>query len=86
MLIRSTICAILTYVMQTTRLLRSIYDIVDKKIQRFLWGGTLLARKIHISPWTLVMRTNEGELGILAMRALNATSLIKLGWRMVLEP
>ncbi|KAJ8432691.1 hypothetical protein Cgig2_016364 [Carnegiea gigantea] len=53
----------------------------------YLEDEHLQARKIHMDPWALVTRHKKvGGIGIPVMRALNAASLMKLRWRMVLEP
>jgi len=62
-------------------------DDVDRKIRRFLRSGTSLQRRIHLAPWPPVTQKKEmGALRIPAMRTLNKASLMKLGWRIVLEP
>jgi len=43
----AAIIAIPTYTMQTARVPRSICNEVDKKIRRFLWGGSAMDKKIH---------------------------------------
>jgi len=69
MLIQSTIEAIPSYTMQKIRLPRSICDEVDRKVRRFLWGGTANVRKVHLVNWNSVTKPKElGGLGIRAMR------------------
>jgi len=86
-LIQSTIAAIPGYVMQSSRLPRSLCDTLDKKIRRFLWGGTAMGRKIHLVPWDIITREKmQGGLGIRSMRQLNSAYLMKLGWRLTTEP
>jgi len=64
-LIQSTIEAIPSYIMQTTRLPRSICDDIDGKIRRFLWGGTANERKAHLIHWDSVTKPKErGWLGL----------------------
>jgi len=86
-LIQSTITAIPAYVMQSARLPRSVCDMLDKRIRRFLWGGTSLARKPHLVAWETVIKDKEtGGLGIRSMRQLISAFLMKLGWRLKTEP
>jgi len=86
-LIKSTLTAIPAYVMQTVRLPRSVCDGLDKRVRRFLWGGTGLERKPHLVSWDIVTREKtKGGLGIRNMRQLNSAFLMKLGWRWHSEP
>jgi len=72
--------------MQTTRLSRSIYDDIDRKIRRFLWGGIANERKAHLVHWNSVTKPKElGGLGLCAMRQLNSVHLAKLGGRVMNE-
>jgi len=85
-LIQSTLATIPAYVMQSTRLPRSICDLLDKKVRRFLWGGTAMERKTHLVSWNMVTRERtQGGLGIRSMRQLNSAYLMKLGWRLTTE-
>ena len=86
-LIQSTLAAIPSYTMQSARLPRSVCDEIDRKVRRFLWGGTTTARKIHLVHWNTVTKPKAlGGLGIHAMRQLNSAFLAKLGWRVLHEP
>ena len=86
-LIKSTITAIPAYVMQSARLPRSVCDELDKKIRRFLWGGTALERKPHLVAWGKVIQEKaHGGLGIRSMRQLNTAFLMKLNWRLKTQP
>ncbi|KAJ8430035.1 LOW QUALITY PROTEIN: hypothetical protein Cgig2_016820 [Carnegiea gigantea] len=49
-LIKSIICAIPAYVDVNCKKARSIYDDIDRKIRRFLQGGTGLERRMHLVP------------------------------------
>jgi len=72
--------------MQTTKLPRSLCDYIDRKIRRFLWGGTANIRKIHLAHWNIVTKPWElGGIGIHAMQQLNSAHLTKLGWRVINE-
>jgi len=53
-LVQATITAIPAYVMQSARLPRSVCDALDRRIRRFLWGGTELKRKVHLIAWVVV--------------------------------
>jgi len=86
-LIKSTITAITAYVMQSARLPRSVCDDLDKKIRRFLRGGTALEKKPHLVAWGTVIQDKEHEgLGVLSMRQLNMAFLMKLNWRLKTQP
>jgi len=86
-LIQAAINAIPAYSVQSTRIARSVCDEIDRKIRRFLWGGTNLERKTHLVAWDVVTReTTDGGLGLRNMRQLNSAFLIKLGWRIETEP
>jgi len=86
-LIQASITAIPAYVMQSTRIPRSVCDELDKRIRRFLWGGTAMDRKPHLVPWDKVIKEKvHGGLGIRSMRQLNSAFLMKLGWRLRSEP
>ena len=86
-LIQSTIAAIPAYVMQSAKLPCSLCDTLDKKIRRFLWGGTAMERKTHLVSWNKIIKEKaQGGLGIRSMRQLNSAFLMKLGWRVKTEP
>jgi len=86
-LIKSTISAIPAYAMQSAHLPRSVCDDLDKRIRRFLWGGTAMERKPHLVAWdTIIKEKTQGGLGIRSMRQLNSAFLTKLGWRLKTEP
>ena len=79
-LIQSTITAIPAYVMQSARLPRSLCDGLDRKIRRFLWGGTTMERKVHLVPWSSIIRDKtQGGLNLRSMQQLNSAYLMKLG-------
>jgi len=85
-LIQSTIEAIPSYTMQTTKLPRSLCDDIDRKIRRFLWRGTATTRKIHLAHWNVVTKPREiSGLGIRPMRHFNSAQRAKLGWRVITE-
>jgi len=50
-LIHSTVSTIPAYVMQTTRLPRSVCDEIDKTVRRFFWGGTSSQRRVYLLSW-----------------------------------
>jgi len=86
-LIQSTIMAIPAYMMQSTRLPCSVCDTLDRKVRRFVWGGTTMERKIRLVPWNKLIREKaNGGSGIRSMRQLNSAYLMKLGWRLTTEP
>ena len=81
-LIQATINAIPAYTMQSSRLPRSVCDELDKKIRRFLWGGSNMERKPHLVSWDVVSKERkEGGLGLRKMRQLNSAFVMKLSWR-----
>jgi len=71
MLIQSTIEAIPMYTMQTLKLPRLICDGVERKMRRFLCGGTANECKPHLVQWDIVTRPKkQGGLGFRSMRQL----------------
>jgi len=67
-LIQSTIEAIPSYIMQTTRLPRSICDDIDRKIRQFLWGGSKNERKAYLVNCDSVTKPKElGDLSDVPM-------------------
>ncbi|KAJ8439674.1 hypothetical protein Cgig2_017947 [Carnegiea gigantea] len=60
-------------------------QIYNRKIHRFLWGGDVHGKKDSFGP-TSLRPLRLGGRGIPVMRELNGAWLMKLGWRMVLEP
>jgi len=86
-LIKSTITAIPAYVMQSTRLPKSVCDDLDNQVRRFLWAGTAMERKPHLVAWDIFTKEKpQGDLGIRSMRQLNSAFLMKLGWKLHSEP
>ena len=83
-LIQPTISSIPYYAMQTARLPQSLCDDIDRKSQRFLWGGNAKNRTIHNVAWEQLMKPKEaGGLGFQSMRQVNSAFLAKLGFRLV---
>jgi len=79
-LIRSTISAIPTFVMQTAKISHSICDEVDRKVRRFLWGGNDNNRKVYNVQWDRITKSKMlGGLDFKPMRDTNASFLTKLG-------
>jgi len=86
MLILVTVIAIPAYTMQTARIPRSVCNDIDRKIMRFLWGGISMERRPHLVVWEAVIEEkDDGGLRLRSMRQLNATFLMKLGWRLAME-
>ena len=71
-MIKSTITAIPAYVMQSARLPRSVCDGLDKRIWRFLWGGTVMERKPHLVAWIQSLRRKH-RLGWVYEACVNLT-------------
>ena len=86
-LAKSTLSALATYSMQTTKIPRTIFDELDKRTRRFVWGGSEDKKSIHLLSWeTLLLPRDKGGLGIRSSRQANAAFLTKLGWRVLSEP
>ncbi|CAN1146404.1 Putative ribonuclease H protein At1g65750, partial [Linum perenne] len=67
------------YAKQTTILLTTICEAIDKKIRRFVWGSTPEHKKIHMVSWERVCTPKvNGGLGLRRAKDLNFTYLIKL--------
>ena len=50
-------------------------------------GGTATERRTHLVTWEVVTKPKEdGGLGLHAMRQLTSALMMKLGWRMQMEP
>ena len=85
-LIQATITAIPAYVMQSARLSWSLCDKLDRKVQRFLWGGSTMQRKPYLVAWKVVTKEKEeGGLGLRSIRQLNSAYLMKLRSRLQTE-
>ncbi|KAJ8428721.1 LOW QUALITY PROTEIN: hypothetical protein Cgig2_020942 [Carnegiea gigantea] len=83
-LIQATLSAIPVYAMQTAKLPRSLFDEVDRKVRRFLWGDNETHRKMHHVSWNQILKPKSmGGLGLKAMRQTNSAFLAKL--RLLIE-
>ena len=58
-LIQSAIASIPTYVMQTVKLPRTLYDEIDRKSRRFLWGGSEQTERIHNVSWGQIIQAKQ---------------------------
>lgn len=86
-LAKSTLTTMANYSMQSAKLPRSVCDDVDKRVCRFLWGGTEEKRAIHLISWeTLQKPQGQGGLAIPSSRQANVAFMTKLGWRLLVEP
>lgn len=84
LLIRTTLIAIPSYIMQTTLLPKGIMKEVNKLCRSFLWGDSLGTRKLHSVNWRTVCKTRAvGGLGIPDLEGLNLCMLAKLGWKVI---
>lgn len=73
--------------MQTVKLPRTICDDLDKRVRRFIWGGSEDTQKIHLIPWETLQRPkSQGGVGVRSARQANSAFLTKLGWIMLTEP
>jgi len=52
-LIQAVVAAIPSYTMQTVGVSRLVCDELDRKIRRFLWGGSETEWKVHLVAWRL---------------------------------
>lgn len=86
-LAQTSLCSTPSYVMQSTKLHRSICDDIDKKVRGFVWGDTAKKRKVHPVAWECITKPKDaGGLGLRSMRQANAAFLAKLDWRVLAEP
>lgn len=86
-LAKSTLTTMANYSMQSAKLPRTVCDDVDKRVRRFLWGGTEEKRAIHLISWEAFRKPQkQGGLAIPSARQANAAFMTKLGWRILVEP
>lgn len=86
-LAKSTLTTMANYPMQVMKLPRSICDEVDKKVRKFIWGGSEAKQGVHLIAWeNLQKRYEHGGLSIPSARQANSAFLTKLGWRVLTEP
>lgn len=72
--------------MQTMFMPAGIWEAIDKRIRRFIWGGTPEQRKCHLIRWDTVTKPKEaGGLGIRATKEVNLAFMAKLGWRILVD-
>ncbi|XP_031111997.1 uncharacterized protein LOC116015970 [Ipomoea triloba] len=65
---------------------KGIWEAIDRKIRRFIWGGTPQKRKCHLVRWDVVtLPKNQGGLGIRTTKDVNLAIMAKLGWRLMKE-
>ncbi|CAL8126109.1 unnamed protein product [Prunus armeniaca] len=75
-LIQAVTSSIPIYAMQTTKLLKSICDDLDRIHRNFLWGGSSRQSKVHLCQWDLVCRPkHKGGLGLKKTSLLNQAML-----------
>ncbi|CAN1132976.1 Putative ribonuclease H protein At1g65750, partial [Linum perenne] len=78
-LAQSVLTAIPAYAMQTSVLLATTCDAIDKRIRDFVWGSTTDARKIPLIAWNRIcLPKDQGGLGLKLAR-LGARSAIRNG-------
>lgn len=86
-LANSTISTMAMYSMQTAKLPKGTCDGIDKRIKRFIWGGTDERRTTHLISWENLQKPIEkGGIAVKSSRQANAAFLTKLGWRVLTEP
>lgn len=70
------------YGMQTILMPAGIWEEIDRRIRRFIWGGIPKARKCHLVSWRVVTQPkNIGGLVIRAAKDMNMAFMAKLGWQ-----
>ncbi|XVF08796.1 hypothetical protein REPUB_Repub07fG0034100 [Reevesia pubescens] len=85
-LIKSVLCSLPGYIMQTTYLPEYVIAEMDKLIKSFLWGGTKEERKMHLLNWEQISSPKEeGGLGVRNTRKTNLAYLAKLGWHLLIN-
>lgn len=63
-LANSTVATLGFYSMQTAKLPRTICDDMDKRVRRFIWGGSEDVKKVHLLSWeVLQLPSSREELG-----------------------
>lgn len=73
--------------MQTPKLPRSLCDDVDKRVRRFIWGGSEEHRAVHLLSWDVLQKSpQQGGIAVPAARLANDVFLTKLGWHTLTEP
>ena len=81
-LIKASLAATPSYVMQFSYLLGRVLDGLDKINRNFLWGSTDTTKKIHWVGWEKVIKPKEeGGLGLQFAKGRNLALLSKLNWR-----
>ncbi|CAH9085655.1 unnamed protein product [Cuscuta epithymum] len=85
-LVQSVTTAIPQYVMQSSLILMSICDSIDKINRNFLWGHKGDRSKIHLVNWDEVCKPKEeGGLGIRKAWYNNLALISKLGWDIMMD-
>ncbi|KAF7804601.1 putative ribonuclease H protein At1g65750 family [Senna tora] len=83
-LIQSVTSAIPTYTMQTTPLPVKLCNDIEKHNRGFVWGDQEGKRKPHLVSWSCLCKPKmSGGLGLRNMKNVNATFMMKVGWRMI---
>lgn len=86
-LLRDVLNALPFYTMQTSKILVSVLDEIDRIVRCFVWGHETGTRKLHLINWdTLTRPTDCGGLGLQSMRHLNRAALTKTTWHFLNEP
>lgn len=81
-LIKASLAATPSYVMQFSYLLGRVLDGLDRINRNFLWGSTDTTKKIHWVGWEKVIKPKEeGGLGLQFAKGRNLALLSKLNWR-----
>lgn len=83
-LAQSVLHSIPYYTMQTMLMPAGIWEEIDKRVRRFLWGGTPEKRRCHLVRWDIVTKPkNSGGLGIRSTKEVNLAFMAKLGWKLL---
>ncbi|RDX69897.1 putative ribonuclease H protein, partial [Mucuna pruriens] len=76
--------ALLTYVMQSIVLEKSICNIINKKCKNYIWGYVNHSKNIHMASWSSICSPkNHRRLGLREISIVNQAFIMKLGWRLV---
>lgn len=60
----------------------SILKMIERWMRIFFWSGNIDKKKVVIVSWkTCCMKTNEGGLGIISLKAFNSATNMHMCWR-----